>query len=133
MKILVTGSTGCLGRHLCRRLSGEGHEVLGVHSRNGDLLQSNGLDAYTGTPYDRIYHLATWAQAGDFCLSHPGEPWIHNQLINDHVLAWWRERQPLSLVRGFPHSKAVPIPMTPSLFHPTEYPLANPEAPRRRF
>ncbi len=94
MKILVTGSTGYLGRHLCRRLSGEGHEVVGVHSRNGDLLQSNGLDAFAGTPYDRIYHLATWTQAGDFCLYHPGEQWIHNQLINAHVLAWWSERQP---------------------------------------
>jgi len=44
--------------------------------------------------YDHIYHLAAWTQAGDFCLSHPGEQWIINQQINTNVLAWWHKHQP---------------------------------------
>jgi len=37
--------------------------------------------------------LAAWTQAGDFCLYHPGEQWINNQLINTNVLRWWAEYQ----------------------------------------
>jgi GDP-L-fucose synthase len=45
-------------------------------------------------PYDQIWHLAAWTQAGDFCLHHPGEQWIINQRINTNVLDWWQSRQP---------------------------------------
>jgi GDP-L-fucose synthase len=45
-------------------------------------------------PYDQIWHLAAWTQAGDFCLRHPGEQWVINQRINTNVLDWWRLRQP---------------------------------------
>ena len=30
MKILVTGATGLIGRSLCRRLTDDGHTVIGV-------------------------------------------------------------------------------------------------------
>jgi len=45
-------------------------------------------------PFDQIWHLAAWTQAGDFCLHHPGEQWIINQQINTNVLEWWQSRQP---------------------------------------
>jgi GDP-L-fucose synthase len=45
-------------------------------------------------PYDQIWHLAAWTQAGDFCLHHPGEQWIINQHINTNVLDWWQSVQP---------------------------------------
>ena len=38
MNILVTGSTGFLGQHLCRKLTADGHEVVGVSSTNCDLI-----------------------------------------------------------------------------------------------
>ena len=44
--------------------------------------------------YDRIYHLAAWTQAGDFCLRHPGEQWLINQRLNTNVLEWWQRCQP---------------------------------------
>jgi len=34
MKILVTGSAGFIGMHLCQRLLAEGHEVHGVDNFN---------------------------------------------------------------------------------------------------
>lgn len=93
MRVFVTGGGGFLGRHLVAALRAAGHEVDAPSSRECDLLQPAGLAARRGR-YDRIFHLAAWTQAGDFCLRHPGEQWVRNQLLNTQVLAWWAERQP---------------------------------------
>jgi GDP-L-fucose synthase len=82
-----------MGTALCRRLEAAGHAVTGLNSKNCDL-RGAGLDAFSGVKYDRVYHLAAWTQAGDFCLRHPGEQWIINQQINTNVLDWWRAAQP---------------------------------------
>jgi GDP-L-fucose synthase len=94
MKILVTGATGFLGTALCRQLATQGHEVAPVNSRNCDLTTADSLKLFAGTAFDRIFHLAAWTQAGDFCLTHPGEQWIINQQINTNVLTWWHHHQP---------------------------------------
>lgn len=93
MKILVTGATGFLGASLCRRLVEAGNDVTRLGSKDADLRARGCLDQFAG-PFDQIYHLAAWTQAGDFCLRHPGEQWTINQLINTHVLEWWCQRQP---------------------------------------
>lgn len=93
-KILVTGASGFLGKHLSSRLMEEGHEVTHVSSRNCDLTRSDSLRIFDAVRFDVIYHLAAWTQAGDFCLRHPGEQWIFNQKINTHVLDWWHQKQP---------------------------------------
>lgn len=94
MEILVTGATGFMGTSLCRQLTAAGHRVVGLGSRQCDLTQDGSLHQFDDARYDQIYHLAAWTQAGDFCLSHPGEQWIINQQINTNVLAWWRRSQP---------------------------------------
>ena len=94
MKSIVTGASGFLGGTLCRALKGRGHEVTELNSKNCNLFEPKSLDAFSDTKYDRIYHLAAWTQAGDFCLKHPGEQWVNNQLINTHVLQWWSGYQP---------------------------------------
>ena len=86
LEIVVTGATGFLGTALCGRLEREGHEVLRLNSKNCDLTRAESLEAFSQTAFDRIYHLAAWTQAGDFCLRHPGEQWLINQRINTHVL-----------------------------------------------
>jgi GDP-L-fucose synthase len=93
MKILVTGGTGFLGATLCRRLAQAGHDVTALGSRDADLRVPGSLDRFAG-PFDRIYHLAAWTQAGDFCLRHPGEQWLINQRLNTTVLEWWQQKQP---------------------------------------
>ena len=94
MKILITGSSGFLGQHLVKRLVKDGHDTTCLNSKNCDLTNSQSLDKFNDVKYDKIFHLAAWTQAGDFCLRHPGEQWIINQKINSSVLNFWNEKQP---------------------------------------
>ncbi|MCA9777805.1 MAG: NAD-dependent epimerase/dehydratase family protein [Candidatus Eremiobacteraeota bacterium] len=94
MPALVTGATGFLGRHLCRELEEAGHNLVRVSSTNCDLRSETSLRQFDSQSFDYIFHLATWTQAGDFCLRHPGEQWLVNQQINTNLLAWWQQFQP---------------------------------------
>lgn len=93
MEIIVTGSSGFLGQTLCAELERAGNKVVRLTSKNCDLTKAGSLDAFGGTKFDQIFHLAAWTQAGDFCLKHPGEQWLINQKINTHVLEWWHKAQ----------------------------------------
>src|SRR5713226_4253008 len=93
MKVLVTGATGYLGRNLVPALKSNGHQVIGLGSKDCNLLHPESLHRFR-EPYDQIWHLAAWTQAGDFCLHHPGQQWVINQRINTNVLDWWQSRQP---------------------------------------
>ncbi len=95
MKIAITGATGFLGTALTAALRAQGgHQVVGLSTRTCDLTDPSALRDFPHPEYDRIFHLAAWTRAGDFCLHHPGEQWIINQQINTNVLAWWRDDQP---------------------------------------
>jgi GDP-L-fucose synthase len=94
MKIIVTGASGFLGRHLVKALHKLEHEVVALDSKTANLLNPHALEAFTRTKFDKIFHLAAWTQAGDFCLKHPGEQWLMNQQINTTVLQWWHKHQP---------------------------------------
>lgn len=94
MRVMVTGATGFLGTRLCAALKDGGHEVTAIGSRQCDLTDSHALQRFSTEQFDRIYHLAAWTQAGDFCLRHPGEQWIINQQLNTNVLTWWQQSQP---------------------------------------
>lgn len=93
MKIFVTGGGGFLGNELVKQLKIEGHDVVSPTSKQCNLLDAESLKPYSDVKYNRIYHLAAWTQAGDFCLRHPGEQWINNQLINTNAINWWRNEQ----------------------------------------
>ena len=93
MKIFVTGGSGFLGQHLIRRLKEEGHVVISPSSALCDLRDPASLLNFS-EPYELIYHLAAFTQAGDWCLYHTGEQWLINQQINTNVLNWWHEVHP---------------------------------------
>jgi GDP-L-fucose synthase len=94
VNILITGGTGFLGTALAARLTADGHAVTVLGSKDADLFDQRSLDKFAGHKFDRIWHLAAWTQAGDFCLRHPGEQWMNNQKINTTVLDFWRRHQP---------------------------------------
>ena len=96
MRILITGASGFLGTHLCHYLATLGWDVTGLSSKDADLTDPGALDKYSKNSYEKIFHLAAWTQAGDFCLYHQGEQWLINQQINTNVLRWWHEKQPKS-------------------------------------
>jgi GDP-L-fucose synthase len=94
MRIFITGGHGFLGTSLVSRLRGHGHECHAPTSRECNLLNPQHLQRLPKGHFDRIFHLAAWTQAGDFCLRHPGEQWIINQKLNTHLLDWWLNDQP---------------------------------------
>ncbi len=95
MKILVTGATGFLGRHLGERLIDEGHETVELGSQQCDLTIPGSLEEVLGEEkFDEIFHLASWTRAGNYCAEHPGSQWIKNQKIDTNVLDWWQSFQP---------------------------------------
>ena len=116
MNLLVTGGTGFLGTALVRRLRADGHAVTALGSRDADLTAPEPLARFNGERFDVIYHLAAWTQAGDFCLTHPGQQWIRNQQINTAVLAWWQQRQPQAklVAMGTSCSYAPELPLVES-------------------
>ncbi len=94
MKVLVTGATGFLGRHLVRRLEKEGAEVYISNSKVANLKKVENLHIYNDIKFDYIFHLAIVTKAGDYALYHQGDQWINNQVLNTNILHYWKENQP---------------------------------------
>jgi|TARA_B100000035_G_scaffold309484_1_gene315745 GDP-L-fucose synthase len=88
MKVLVTGATGFVGRHLVKRLKEENIEVTEINSINFDSMWSLEKNSY-----EYIIHLAVKTAAGGYCQKHPGEQWIINSSINTDMLAYWQQFQ----------------------------------------
>jgi GDP-L-fucose synthase len=99
--VLVTGSSGFLGRFLVKKLEKNGVEVVQLNSKNCDLTNKEDLKTIPLKEYDHIFHLAAWTQAGDFCEYHSGEQWIINQEINTNILSWWRSFCPNAKMIAF--------------------------------
>jgi len=93
MKILVTGATGFLGRHLCPKLKQQGFEIYISNSKKVNLLKFDNLHVYNSHKFDYIFHLAAVTKAGDYCMTHQGDQWIYNQTINTNILTYWKLHQ----------------------------------------
>jgi nucleoside-diphosphate-sugar epimerase len=55
---LVTGARGFIGRALVHRLESEGHSVIGLSTRNGDISEQATLHPYRGSEIQHVFHLA---------------------------------------------------------------------------
>ena len=94
MKVLVTGATGFLGRHLTKMLEQKQWEVFISNTSKANLMSDKNLHIYNDIKFDYIFHLAAHTKAGDYCLYHKGEQFEINQRINSNILKYWNDQQP---------------------------------------
>ena len=94
MKALVTGATGFLGTHLVARLKELGWEISISNTQTANLMKVENLYIYNEVEFDYIFHLAAVTKAGDYCLTHQGDQWLANQILNTNILKYWKEQQP---------------------------------------
>lgn len=97
MRILVTGATGFVGRHLVPKLKNLGHTVLEFDSKT--LYKLHHISSTDSEKVDYIIHLAVKTAAGGYCQTHPGDQFLINNEINSLVLSLWK--------RNFPEAKMI--------------------------
>ena len=102
-KVLITGSSGFLGKRIVHKLQQEGVPYLALNSKNCDLTKDDSLEKAVSDPgsFSHVFHLAAWTQAGTFCDTHRGIQWVVNQQINTDVLAWWQRSAPQAKLVAF--------------------------------
>mgnify|MGYP005822066817 CR=1 FL=1 len=114
MRVLVTGATGFLGKHLCSKLKERGVEVHISNTKIANLSKIENLYIFNNIKFDYIFHLAAATKAGDYCLTHQGEQWENNQLLNTNILIYWKDHQPQAkfISMGTSCSYPADLPMT---------------------
>ena len=100
-KVLVTGATGFLGRHLVKKLKSLEYDVSISNTKFGNLNNIDNMKIYNTIKFDYIFHLAARTKAGDYTLYHKGDQWMNNQLINTNILCYWKEFQPQAKMVAF--------------------------------
>jgi len=94
VKVLITGATGFLGKHLVKKVERLGWDISISNSKIANLKNIENLYRYNDIRFDLIFHLAAVTKAGDYCLKHPGDQWLANQAINTNILEYWKTNQP---------------------------------------
>jgi len=114
MKVLVSGATGFLGSHLCSKLEKLNYEVYKSNTSQANLSKIENLYIFNNIKFDYIFHLAAATKAGDYCLTHQGNQWEDNQLLNTNMLIYWKDFQPQAKIICMGTSCSYPfdIPMT---------------------
>lgn len=110
MKLLVTGGTGFVGRHMQEALTARGIAHVAVGRRDFDLTDPASADALFARngDVDTIVHLACYQAAADFPAKHPGEQLAVNTRIHTNMLEAWRKHLPRARFIGMGSSCAYP-------------------------
>ncbi len=95
-KILITGGTSFVGKHLQDELDGINVKYYVFSKSEYDLTKKDQADAVFSSHKDSdvIVHLACLQAAADFPAKHPAEQFYINNLIHCNVLEAWRRFLP---------------------------------------
>jgi len=110
MKVLITGGTGFVGKHLQLELVRRGIEHFAFGRRQFDLTKWEQAEAVfqKNADADLILHLASFQAAGEFPGKHTAEQFFINTLIHTHTLEAWRKFIPHAKFIGVGASCAYP-------------------------
>jgi len=100
-KVLITGGTGFVGKHLQEELARRGISFFTFGRRQFDLTRWEQAEAVFKKHQDAdlILHLASFQAAGEFPGKHTAEQFFINNLIHNHALEAWR--------KFIPHAKLI--------------------------
>jgi GDP-L-fucose synthase len=103
MKVLVTGGTGFVGRHLQQELARRGMANFAFGKRQFDLTRWEHAEAVFKKNADAglVLHLASFQAAGEFPAKHTAEQFFANTLIHTHTLEAWR--------KFIPHARLITV------------------------
>jgi len=92
-KVLVTGGTGFVGRHLQPELARRGIPFFAFGRRQFDLTRWEQAESVfkKNQDADLILHLASFQAAGEFPAKHTAEQFFINNLIHNQTLEAWRK------------------------------------------
>ena len=109
-KILITGGTGFVGKHLQEELARGGVPFFAFGRRQFDLTHWEQAEAVfrKNQDADLILHLASFQAAGEFPGKHTAEQFFVNNLIHNHALEAWRKFIPGAKFIGIGASCAYP-------------------------
>ena len=109
-KILITGGTGFVGKHLQEELRKRGVPFFAFAKSQFDLTVREQAEAVFAAHKDAetIFHFASYQAAGEFPARHTGDQFLVNNLINTNVLEAWRKFIPGAKLIGIGSSCAYP-------------------------
>jgi GDP-L-fucose synthase len=109
-KILITGGTGFVGKHLQEELRKRGANFYAFGKRDFDLSDRAQAEAVFKKHQDAdfILHFACYQAAGEFPAKHTGDQFFVNNLIHTHVLEAWHKFIPRAKFIGIGSSCAYP-------------------------
>ena len=102
MNVLITGSTGYVGKSLVNKLLvGMSGHLITLNSKSFSELKENNRnwklsnlgEKLRNIKFDYIIHLAVKTEAGDYCKIHQGEQFLINTEITNTILQYWKKHQ----------------------------------------
>jgi GDP-L-fucose synthase len=110
MKVLITGGTGFVGKHLQQELAARNVAFFAFGKRQFDLTRWENAEAVfkKNSDADLVLHLASYQAAGEFPAKHTAEQFFANNLIHNHALEAWRQIIPRAKFIGVGASCAYP-------------------------